>query len=34
MEFKDLPLSIQEIAAQTLRQHLNELALESVTKKD
>lgn len=34
MEFKNLPLSIQEIAAQTLRQRLNELALESVTKKD
>lgn len=34
MKFKDLPLSIQEIAAQTLRQRLNELALESVTKKD
>ncbi len=34
MEFKDLPLSIQEIAVHTLRQRLNELALESVTKKD
>ena len=34
MEFKDLPTSIQEIAAHTLRHRLNELALESVTKKD
>ncbi|HAP0112932.1 TPA: hypothetical protein IRQ12_002463 [Escherichia coli] len=34
MEFKDLSLSIQEIAVHTLRQRLNELALESVTKKD
>lgn len=34
MEFKDLSLSIQEIAAHTLRQRLNEVALESVTKKD
>ncbi|EES2877282.1 hypothetical protein COG02_004555 [Escherichia coli] len=34
MEFKDLPPSIQEIAAHTLRHRLNELELESVTKKD
>ena len=34
MEFKDLPTSIQEIAAHTLRHRLNKLALESVTKKD
>lgn len=34
MEFKDLPISIQEIAAHTLRQRLKELELESVTKKD
>ncbi|EQA0897722.1 hypothetical protein A6C84_003319 [Escherichia coli] len=34
MEFKDLPTSIQEIAAHTLRHRLNELALESVAKKD
>ncbi len=33
MEFKDLPPSIQEIAAHTLRHRLNELELESVTKK-
>ncbi|EPA1832512.1 hypothetical protein ACQ01Z_005086, partial [Escherichia coli] len=32
MEFKDLPLSIQEIAAHTLRQHLNEAMAESATK--
>ncbi|HDI8662168.1 TPA: hypothetical protein PPE16_003278 [Escherichia coli] len=34
MEFKYLPPSIQEIAAHTLRHRLNELELESVTKKD
>ncbi|EBA1772950.1 hypothetical protein DQY66_24680 [Salmonella enterica subsp. enterica serovar Utah] len=34
MEFKDLPTEIQVIAAHTLRQRLNELELESVTKKD
>ncbi|CAD6110345.1 ybl81 [Escherichia coli] len=34
MEFKDLPHSIQEIAAHTLRQRLNEVALEAETKKD
>lgn len=33
MEFKDLPPSIQEIAAHTLRQRLNEVALEAETKK-
>ncbi len=32
MEFEDLPLSIQEIAAHTLRQHLNEAMAESATK--
>ncbi|GCG54353.1 hypothetical protein BvCms1816_02360 [Escherichia coli] len=32
MEFKDLPLSIQEIAAHTLRQRLNEAMAESATK--
>ncbi|WP_229997284.1 hypothetical protein [Escherichia coli] len=34
MEFKDLPHSIQEIAAHTLRQRLNEAGTESVTKED
>lgn len=34
MEFKDLPTEIQVIAVHTLRQRLNELELESVTKKD
>lgn len=32
MEFKDLPLSIQEIAAHILRQRLNEAMAESATK--
>ncbi|EEJ7914570.1 hypothetical protein GS235_004430 [Salmonella enterica] len=32
MEFKDLPLSIQEIAAHTLRQRLSEVETESATK--
>lgn len=32
MEFKDLPPSIQEIAAHTLRQRLNEVMAESATK--
>ncbi|HAW0919578.1 TPA: hypothetical protein JLL04_005168 [Escherichia coli] len=32
MEFKDLPLSIQEIAAHTLHQRLNEAMAESATK--
>lgn len=32
MEFKDLPPSIQEIAAHTLRQRLTEVELESATK--
>ncbi len=34
MEFKELPKEIQEIAAHTLRQRLNEVALEAETKKD
>ncbi len=34
MEFKDLPKEIQEIAAHALRQRLNEVELESATKKD
>ena len=34
MEFKYLPPSIQEIAAHTIRHRLNEIELESVTKKD
>ncbi|EAQ8163044.1 hypothetical protein FTZ77_22625 [Salmonella enterica] len=34
MEFKDLPLSIQEIAAHTLRQHLSEVKAESATKEN
>lgn len=34
MEFKDLPPSIQKIAAHTLRQRLTEAELESATKKD
>lgn len=33
MEFKELPKEIQEIAAHTLRQRLNEVALEAETKK-
>ena len=34
MEFKDLPKEIQEIAAHALHQRLNEVELESATKKD
>ncbi|WP_097411391.1 hypothetical protein [Escherichia coli] len=34
MEFKDLPPSIQEVAAHTLRQRLTEAELKSATKKD
>ncbi len=34
MEFKDLPKEIQEIAAHALLQRLNEVELESATKKD
>ncbi len=34
MEFKELPHSIQKIAAHALRQRLTEVALESATKKD
>ncbi|EER8336725.1 hypothetical protein IAH92_004869 [Escherichia coli] len=33
MEFKDLPKEIQEIAAHALHQRLNEVELESATKK-